>query len=79
MSRIVLATASVDLTERMRYATGGGFLALPQGPLPADPASFFQLLGGAPTPEVVVLDAGDDAESALALAASLWQELDSQA
>ena len=62
MSGIVLATASVDLTERMRYATGGGFLALPHGPLPADPAGFFQLLGGAPMQDVVVLDAGDEIE-----------------
>ncbi len=69
MSRVVLVTASADLTERVRYATGGGFLALPHGPMPSDPAAFFQLLGGAPAPEVVLLDPGQAHDQALALAA----------
>jgi pilus assembly protein CpaE len=69
MSRVVLVTASADLTERVRYATGGGFLALPHGPMPSDPAAFFQLLGGAPAPEVVILDPGQAQDQALALGA----------
>lgn len=69
MSRIVLATESPDLQERMHYATGGAFLALPDGPLPSDVGEFMTLLNGAPAPDVVVLDANGTTEQALELAA----------
>ncbi|MDD9205592.1 MinD/ParA family protein, partial [Georgenia sp. 10Sc9-8] len=58
MSRIVLATASTDLLQGVRDATGGAFLALPPGPLPTDPAHLFAQLGDAPIPDVIVLDSG---------------------
>ncbi len=74
MSRIVLATASADFEERVRYATGGAFLPL-RGALPADPAHLFEQLGGAPPPDIVVLDAGPGAtEQALDLAARFDQQ-----
>jgi pilus assembly protein CpaE len=68
MSRIVLATASADLEERVRTATNGEFLSLPLGPLPADPAGLFAHLDQLTPPRVVVLDAGAEPEAALQLA-----------
>ena len=67
-NRIVLATASTDLERRLVTATDGACLALPYGPLPANPAALFSHLGAAPRPELVVLDAGADPAPALALA-----------
>jgi pilus assembly protein CpaE len=69
MSRVVLATASADLQDRVRQATDGDLLALPLGPLPADPAQVFAQLEHCTTPKVVVLDSGAEPETALKLAA----------
>jgi pilus assembly protein CpaE len=69
MSRIVLATASADLEERVHQATDGAFLSLPLGPLPPDPAHVFAHLDQLTPPKVVVLDAGAEPKAALELAA----------
>ncbi|MBK5250545.1 MAG: AAA family ATPase [Actinomycetales bacterium] len=74
MTRIVLTTASAELVERMHHATGGAFLALPEGPLPADPAHLFAQLDNAPAPDVVVIDSGSATEQALDLAARFDQQ-----
>src|SRR5918998_2384188 len=69
MSRIVLATASAELEERVHQATNGALLSLPRGPLPPDPAHVFAHLDQVAPPKVVVLDSGAEPEAALALAA----------
>src|SRR5918998_1018344 len=69
MSRVLLATASADLQDRVHKATDGDVLSLPLGPLPADPAHVFAQLEHSAAPKVVVLDAGADPEAALELAA----------
>src|SRR5918992_4215828 len=69
MSRIVLATASAELEERVHRATEGAFLSLPLGPLPPDPAHVFAHLDQSAPPKVVVLGSGADPEAALELAA----------
>jgi pilus assembly protein CpaE len=69
MSRIVLATASAELKERVHMATDGAFVSLPLGPLPPDPAGVFAHLDQSAPPKVVVLDSGAEPEAALALAA----------
>nr|WP_218884039.1 AAA family ATPase [Allobranchiibius huperziae] len=51
-----MATASADLEERVRRATGGRARCLPPGPLPVDPAHLFRQLADGPRPEVVMLD-----------------------
>jgi pilus assembly protein CpaE len=68
MSRIVLATPSFDLKERVNKATSGGLLSL-LGPLPPDPANLFAQLDESTPPHVVVLDASVEPEAALDLAA----------
>jgi pilus assembly protein CpaE len=68
MSRIVLATASVDLRQRMHQATNGEFLSL-FGPLPPDPAHVFAQIEQSTPPKVVVLDASVEPEAGLELAA----------
>jgi pilus assembly protein CpaE len=67
--RIVLATASPDLQQRLSQATEGNFRALPLGPLPASPAALFAHLKTAPRPDVILLDSGPDPQPALELAA----------
>jgi pilus assembly protein CpaE len=69
MSRIMLATASAELEERVRKATNGEILSLPLGALPPDPAHVFAHLGKLAAPRVVVLDAVAEPEAALQLAA----------
>jgi pilus assembly protein CpaE len=69
MIRVVLATASAELEERVTKATDGALLSLPLGPLPADPAGVFAHLDRLPPPKVVVLDSGGQPDAALALAA----------
>jgi len=73
MSRIVLATQSPKLHERLYYATGGAFLAIPTAPLTSDAQEFLARLNGAPEPDVLVLDAGDSSDHALELAWALRQ------
>ncbi|RPF28109.1 AAA family ATPase [Georgenia muralis] len=75
MTRVVLATGSPDLLERMHYATGGAFLALRGEALPVDVEDFFTKLGGAPRPDVVMLDADGETEHALGLAADFRRRL----
>lgn len=69
MNRIVLATASAGLEERVHAATGGAFMSLPLGPLPADPPHLFEQLNDAPPPKVVMLDCAENVDRALDLAA----------
>ena len=68
MSRIVLATPSVDLKQRMQQATNGELLSL-LGPLPPDPAHVFAQLEESAPPKVVVIDATVEPEAGLELAA----------
>ena len=68
-SRIVLATASADLEQRLNKATDGNCRALPLGPLPASPAALFAHLKTASRPEIILLDSGPDPRPALELAA----------
>lgn len=74
MSRIVLATGSADLEERVNKATGGAFFPLPPGPLPRDPAHLFECLENLTPPKVVVLDS----ELGLAAALDLATRFDQQ-
>ncbi|MHB1011204.1 MAG: AAA family ATPase [Propionibacteriaceae bacterium] len=73
MSRVVLVSQSAGLTERIGYATGGAFLLLSPNPLPTSAAELFAGLRGAPTPDIIVLDADSDAQGALELAHNLDQ------
>ena len=73
MSRVVLVSQSAGLTERIGYATGGSFLLLSPNPLPATTAELFAGLRGAPTPDIIVLDADIDAGGAIELARNLDQ------
>ena len=73
MSRIVLATDSTDLEERVHKATDGAFFALPPGPLPLDPAHLFGQLENLAPPKVVLIDAGLGLEAALDLAGNFGQ------
>jgi pilus assembly protein CpaE len=77
MSRVVLATASADLEERVRYAAGGAYHPLSQGPLPhsSDAGGFLELLTTEVLPDVVVLDGEHDVENALRLAAAIDEQL----
>lgn len=68
MSRILLATPSFDLRDRVHQAANGELLPL-LGPLPADPAEMFAQLSDATPPSVVLLDASVEPEAALELAA----------
>lgn len=74
MSRIAVATASVDLQNRIERATDGTCRTLPLGPLPATPAAFFAQLDVEVPPEVVVLDSGLDLGPALHLALQFDQQ-----
>ena len=69
MSQIVLATATADVQKRIQAAMSNACLALPAGPLPANPAALFAQLESSRPPEVVVLDSGPDPSAALQLAA----------
>jgi pilus assembly protein CpaE len=71
MSRVVLVSQSAGLTERIGYATGGSFLLLSPNPLPSTGAELFAGLRGAPTPDIIVLDADIDANGAIELARDL--------
>jgi len=73
MSRVVLVSQSAGLTERIGYATGGSFLLLSPNPLPTSPAELFAGLRGAPTPDIIVLDADMDPNGAIELARNLDQ------
>jgi pilus assembly protein CpaE len=76
MSRIVLATATADLEERVRYAAGGAYHALPRAPLPhsSEATPFLELIDSV-DPDVVVLDGEQDVEDALRLAALIDEQL----
>ncbi len=73
MSKIVLVSQSAGLTERMGYATGGSFLLLSPNPVPTSASDLFAGLRGAPTPDIVVLDADLDPSATLELARSIDQ------
>jgi pilus assembly protein CpaE len=77
MNRVVLATESAQLAERMHEATAGGCLTLPLGPLPADPAQLIIQLAAVAFPEVVVLDARSDAAAAMNLATNFNRQFPS--
>ena len=74
MNRIVLASGSAEVEQRIRSVAGGSLAVLPPGPLPADPAHLFGRLTDGPPPDLVVLDCALGTEQALALAASLDQQ-----
>ncbi|WP_341360807.1 AAA family ATPase [Georgenia sp. M64] len=74
MTRILLATPSATFRERFSYATGGAYFAVPLGALPINAAELFQHLDGAPLPDVVVLDSGDNPSPALSLSASISED-----
>ena len=67
-SRIVLATASPELEQRLDQATDGNCRALPLGPVPASPAALFAHLKTVYRPEIIVLDSRPDPRPALDLA-----------
>lgn len=67
MTRIVLAGAGPDIEQTFTEATGGALLSLP-GALDERPADLLARLGGAPAPELLVLDSRLDPEGCLALA-----------
>jgi pilus assembly protein CpaE len=71
MSRVVLVSQSAGLTERIGYATGGSFLLLSPNPLPTTASELYAGLRGAPTPDIIVLDADIDANGAIELARDL--------
>jgi pilus assembly protein CpaE len=73
MSRVVLVSQSAGLTERIGYATGGSFLLLSPNPLPSTTAELFAGLRGAPTPDIIILDADIDSQGAIELARNLDQ------
>jgi pilus assembly protein CpaE len=73
MSRVVLVSQSAGLTERIGYATGGSFLLLSPNPLPSTASELYAGLRGAPTPDIIVLDADIDANGAIELARNLDQ------
>ena len=67
MTRIVLAGAGPDVEPSFAEATAGAHLALP-GPVDQRPADLLGRLGGAPAPDLLVLDSRPDPEATLALA-----------
>lgn len=75
MSRVVLVSQSAGLTERIGYATGGSFLLLSPNPLPQTAAELFAGLRGAPTPDIIVIDADNEPAGAIELARSLDQTI----
>ncbi|SDD87557.1 AAA family ATPase [Auraticoccus monumenti] len=74
MSRILLVSPSEELEQRVHQATGGAFLPLRAAEVPADAGQLFAQLGGAPAPDVVVLDLRPDPAQAVALAGRLAQQ-----
>ncbi|WP_454777961.1 AAA family ATPase [Georgenia muralis] len=74
MTRIFLATGSPSFEERFSYATSGAFFGVALADLPGEPDQLFQHLGGAPLPDVVVLDPGDDPGPGLALASRINEQ-----
>ncbi|WP_153505871.1 AAA family ATPase [Cumulibacter manganitolerans] len=58
MSRIVLASGSADLQQRVQEATAGGSMSLWQTPFPQDPAQLLEPLAKYLPPDAVVLDPG---------------------
>lgn len=75
MSGVVLVTGSEDLAQKVHWASGGSVLTLPDGGVPLDAAALRAQLGGAPLPQVLVLDPADDLERALVLAGQLDQQV----
>ena len=74
MSRIAVATTTVDVGKHLVRAMDGACQALPSGPLPANPAAFFAQLDVSVPPDVIVLEAGTDPGPALDLAAQFDQQ-----
>jgi pilus assembly protein CpaE len=71
MIDIVVATASVELEQRIVAASPGAVHVLPPGPLPSDLRELLAQLGRTAPPSVVVLDCVLGQAEALALAARL--------
>ena len=73
MSGIALAAAAEDLEALVAEATGGAHVVL-AGPLDQDAGAMLARLSRADLPEVLLLDARGDAETALSLATQLDQQ-----
>jgi len=73
-ARVLLATSSADLYERVRLATGDHGLTLFHGELPSDPAQLLARSGVGSLPDVVALDADTAPDDALQLAALFEQQ-----
>src|SRR4051812_26154103 len=71
MSDIVLATASVELEQRLVVAAPGAVHVLPPGPLPSDLRQLLAQFGRTMAPSVVALACVLGRGEALALAARL--------
>ncbi len=75
MSNVLLASDSSDLQSRIHEAADGMCIALPSRPLPVEPAELLAKTHHESLPDVLVLDATESPEDALALAARFDQEL----
>lgn len=71
MSRILLVGTSDAFYERLRQTVGDGFLAVHADPFPSTPHELFELLNGAPKPDIAFLEPGERTDAALALADAL--------
>lgn len=75
MSNVLLTSDSSDLQARVRAAADGTCVALPADGASADPSALLARAGERSLPDVVVLDATENPELALGLAARFDQEL----
>lgn len=73
MSGIVLVSQSADLAERMGFATAGLCVQVPLETLPNTPEELFKTFNISTPPDVVILDADQDVEGAIALARAIDQ------
>lgn len=75
MSNVLLSTDSAELQARVHEASGGTCIALPSHPLPVEPSQLLAQLQHQSLPDVLVLDATQAPDAALALAARFDREL----
>jgi pilus assembly protein CpaE len=75
VSATALLTGSPDLVERVTWASGDAVLVLPDSRVPLDAHALLEQLGGAPLPQVLLLEPGPEVDQALRLAAQLDQQV----